>query len=281
VAVLTGILLLSGAHGAGPDFEVDEEFVLRVDGDQGADAKIFRGRRGLLLEIPSEATLFLVDRDLGTVFAVRKDQVERVGDRRRLVTEQFAWSAPLSYEGGVIRFHTGVSEIRLVPAEPKPAEENAAGSEVPAPAAPEPRKSTDPGPPTAEVLATPAVLFAADPVPACGDATDGGPPSGMPGAVARDCLSLETRPAAGVPGCTRFVYIRNHCETTVVAQVQRIERLMSGTLPQVFNVTVGREEWLGCAWWGGAMAPAQHDILGASFLDTRPRRAAGARKPGR
>jgi hypothetical protein len=280
MAALAGFLL-GPARAAGP-FEASERYVVQVDGDPSADAKVFRGDRGLLLEIPSEATHFLVDTSLMNVFAIRKELVEASGDRRRLKTEQFAWSAPLSYEAPDLRFHTGVSEIRLVPAEQKPAGESAAGgAEAPARAEPETRKAIEPTPPSTQMIATPAVPFTVDLAPACGDPPNSAPPVVMPDAAARDCLSLESRPAAGVPGCTRFVFIRNRCGTPVVAQVQRVERLMSGTLPQVFNVTVRRDEWLGCAWWSGAMAPAQHEIFAASFLETHPRRAAGARPPGR
>jgi hypothetical protein len=71
-----------------------------------------------------------------------------------------------------------------------------------------------------------------------------------------------------VPGCTRFVFLRNTCDAAVVAQLQRTEHLMTGTLPQLFTETVpaGSELALGCSWWSGAMAPAQHQIVGASFL---------------
>jgi len=51
--------------------------------------------------------------------------------------------------------------------------------------------------------------------------------------------------------------------------VQRTEHLMTGTLPQVFDVTVARgEQWIGCSWWTGAMAPADHEIAGAGYLDS-------------
>jgi hypothetical protein len=290
MAALAG-LLLAPARAAGP-FEIDKDYIVQVDGDPSADAQVFRGDRGLLLEIPSQPTHFFVDASLRTVFAVRKEQIAGSGDRRRLTREQFAWSAPLSYEGPALRFHTGVSEIRLVPddgkpAERKPARESVAGEtaggggEAPAPADPDNRKAIEPAPPATEMTATPAVPFTADAAPACGDTSGNAPPVTMPDAAARDCLFLESRPAAGVPGCTRFVFIRNRCGTPVVAQVQRIERLMSGTLPQVFNVAVRREEWLGCAWWSGAMAPARHDILAAAFLETHPRRAAATRPSGR
>lgn len=280
MAALAGFLL-TPARAAGP-FEINKDYIVQVDDNPSADAKVFRGDRGLLLEIPSQPTHFFVDASLRTVFAVRKEQIEGSGDRRRLTREQFAWSAPLSYEGPALRFHTGVSEIRLVPTDDKPiGESTAGGGEPPAPAAQEPRKATGPAPSTKEVIVTPAVPFIADAAPACGDVPNDAPPVAVPDAEARGCLSLESRPAAGVPGCTRFVFIRNRCGTPVVAQVQRVERLMSGTLPQVFNVAVRREEWLGCAWWSGAMAPARHDILAAAFLETHPRRAAATRPSGR
>jgi hypothetical protein len=39
-------------------------------------------------------------------------------------------------------------------------------------------------------------------------------------------------------------------------------------LPQTFDVTVPPgEQWIGCSWWNGAMAPADHEIAGAAYLD--------------
>ncbi len=266
MAALTGILPVD-ARAAGLEFKIDGTHEIQVDGNPSPDAKIFARRDGFLLEIPSEPTRFLVDTLLMTAFAVRKEQVLGSGDDRHLAKQQFAWSAPVSYEERVLRFHTGGAEIRLVPVD------------KPDPSGPAPRGVAEPAPPTAEMIVTPAVPAAADPAPACGDATGSAPTAPMPGAVARDCVSLESRPAAGVPGCTRFVYIRNRCETPVLAQVQRIEHLMTGPLPQAFNVTVRQEEWLGCAWWSGAAAPAEHAILAATFLETHGRRATGNRPP--
>ena len=286
-AAALAALCLGIAHGDPAEFKINDEWVVQVDGQPRADAKVFRSGDRFLLEVPSEPTLFLVDRGIGAVFAVRPDQVRRTDGDARLLREQFAWNAPMSRAERGIRFHTGEKEIRLVPAEPKPAEDKGAeGGTRSNPTAADLPRASDPTPPATDMIATPAVPVAAvpvaaDQVSACGGTPDVTPPAGMPGAVARDCVSLETRPAAGVPGCTRFVYITNHCDTPVVAQVQRIEHLMTGPLPQAFNVTVRQEEWLGCAWWSGAMAPAQHDILGAAFLETHGRRAAGNRPPGR
>lgn len=280
MAALTGILLVDARAGT-PEFEVDEKHLVQVDGASSPDAKVFTGARGYLLEIPSEETSFFVDTALMTAFAVREEQVARSDRGRYLTKERFAWSTPVSRDDIVLRFHTGVSEIRLVSAEPKPADGDARRNDS---SASEPRTVGAPAPPSAEMIATPAVpvttvQVAVGSVSSCGDPTDGAPPAALPGAVARECLSLENRPAAGVPGCTRFVFITNRCEVPVLAQVQRIEHLMTGPLPQAFNVTVRKVEWLGCAWWSGAMAPAEHEILAAAFLEAHPRRADGGRPP--
>lgn len=290
VAVLatSASLLPTASPAAAPEFTLDEPWIVQVDGIQIPDAAVFRSRRGVLIEIPSQPTRFFVDSKLSVAFAVRPEQIGGSGAARTLLREQFAWSVPVSREKENLRFHTGTSEIHVARPEPDPAGESgggagaaSAGGGTPEATTPELRKGTAPAPPTAELIATPVVPFVPDPAPACGDPMIDPAPTSMPGVAARDCLSLETRPAAGVPGCTRFVFIRNRCETPVVAQVQRIERLMTGTLPQAFNITVRGEEWLGCAWWSGAMAPAQHDILGAAFIESRSRRAAGAPARGR
>lgn len=287
MATSTG-LLPTASPAAAPEFTLDEPWIVQVDGIPDPEAAVFRSRRGILIEIPSQPTHFFVDSRLSVAFAVRPEQIGGSGATRTILREQFAWSVPVSREKENLRFHTGMAEIRVVRPEREPAGEGGGGigaatgsGGAPESATPEPRKEAAPAPPTAEMIATPVVPFAPDPAPACGDPMVDPAPVAMPGVAARDCLGLETRPAAGVPGCTRFVFIRNRCDTPVVAQVQRIERLMTGTLPQAFNVTVRREEWLGCAWWSGAMAPAQHDILGAAFLESRPPRAAGAPARGR
>jgi hypothetical protein len=88
-------------------------------------------------------------------------------------------------------------------------------------------------------------------------------------------VRLETRPTPGIPGCSKSIYLKNTCDAPVAATMRRTEHLMTGTLPEVFSAAVpgGTEEWIGCSWWSGAMAPAQHDIVAAGFLE--PRRGHG------
>lgn len=89
------------------------------------------------------------------------------------------------------------------------------------------------------------------------------------GASARACVQLKSRSAVfATLGCTKFVYLRNSCDVPIVAQVRRTQRLFSGTLRQAFPVVVlaGAEQSLGCAWWSGAMAPSQHELLTARLF---------------
>lgn len=93
------------------------------------------------------------------------------------------------------------------------------------------------------------------------------------GAPADSCLGITSRPALGIPSCSKWVYIRNSCTARVVATVQRTEHLLTGNLPQAFSVVVpaASEQSLGCSWWSGAMAPTEYELLGARFVDP-PRR---------
>ena len=88
-------------------------------------------------------------------------------------------------------------------------------------------------------------------------------------ASAAACLRLESRSAApGTAGCMRFVDLKNSCDLDVVAEVARTQHLFSGTLRQAFSVVIpaGGEQSLTCAWWSGATAPLEHELLGARFL---------------
>lgn len=98
-----------------------------------------------------------------------------------------------------------------------------------------------------------------------------------PSVEARACLRWESLPApVGTPGCGKFVYLRNSCDVPVVANVSRTEHLMTGTLPQTFQVVVPAqgEQSIGCDWWSGAMAPSEHALLDAGFLPEAGRRHA-------
>jgi len=119
-----------------------------------------------------------------------------------------------------------------------------------------------------------AVLFCSWILPALamGGVLAGGP---VDDASARACLQMESQPAApGTAGCTKFFDLRNTCDLDVLVEVRRTQHLFSGTLRQTFSVVVpaGGEQSLGCAWWSGAMAPLEHELLVARFLTapTRP-----------
>ncbi|HET8946708.1 MAG TPA: hypothetical protein VFQ07_06975 [Candidatus Polarisedimenticolia bacterium] len=249
---------------AGPTYEIDRNFEVTLDGQPIEGAKVFRGTRtgSLLLLVPSESKRFLVDAQAGTVFALREeDVVVAANGATAKVRERFAWSVPLARDRDSSRFLLGPSEVAITRVEPKPAAPDADGANPAAAAAPMPAPTAAapaPAPPTASERRSGSSRARAG----SGDAK-----GAAEGKSARECVSLQTKPATAVPGCTRFVFLRNTCDAPVVAQLQRTEHLMTGTLPQVFTEMVPAESELalGCSWWSGAMAPAQHEIVGASF----------------
>jgi hypothetical protein len=265
------------AHAGVTEFKIGEDYEVQVDGAPVEGAKVFEQNKGwgLLLDIPSEAMLFMIDTDVKTAFAVRRENVkfEKKGATAS-VKELFAWYVPVTSVGHrmlELSFHNGASEVLLVRKEPKPRESapkpegQVAGAGIPAPGAP---SAPAGGTPTVESVpvAAPATSGRRTAAGPAKPAAPAGPASNAP--PARDCVSLQSRPATGIPGCTSSVYIRNRCDAPVLAVVQRTEHLMTGTLPQTFDVTVPPgEQWIGCSWWNGAMAPADHEIAGAAYLD--------------
>lgn len=83
---------------------------------------------------------------------------------------------------------------------------------------------------------------------------------------AKKCLHQDTRPIR-TTDCTKGAFLRNSCDTPVVAVVQITQHLFSGTLPQTSTVVIppGVDYPLGCVWSSGAMGPANFDILAAAF----------------
>jgi hypothetical protein len=89
------------------------------------------------------------------------------------------------------------------------------------------------------------------------------------GAPATACVKMTSRSAvAGTSCCARFLYLKNSCNVDVVTAVRRTQHLFSGTLRQVFPLVVpaGGEQSLGCAWWSGAMASTEYELLAARSL---------------
>ncbi len=266
-------LCAAPVFGAAPKYESDGNFAVTVDGEPIEGAKVFRGSRAgkLLLVVPSESKRFLVDDQAGTVFAVREeDVVVAANGASAKVRERFAWSVPLARDRDSSRFMLGLSEVAITRVEPKPADAQPAVATPeavtvpPAPGTPEPTPGKGPAPAALTGAArTPGSSRSTTSSHATGASND--PAERRP---ARECVSLQTRPANAVPGCTRFVFLRNTCDAPVVARLQRTEHLMTGALPQQFTETVaaGAELALGCSWWSGAMAPADHQIVGASYL---------------
>ncbi|HET6278319.1 MAG TPA: hypothetical protein VFG08_06020 [Candidatus Polarisedimenticolia bacterium] len=86
---------------------------------------------------------------------------------------------------------------------------------------------------------------------------------------AEACLRMEQHPVAfATAGCTKFVSLRNACDLPVVALIRRTQHLLSGTMQESIPIVVpsGGEQSLGCAWWSGALAPTQHELLAARFI---------------
>jgi hypothetical protein len=202
-----------------------------------------------------------------------------------MVHERFAWSVPLKREIGI----SAVPARLIGRGDPRPSRAEArlqadVDGAGPCPATGQPRQPaaglSAPGreparrPGTSDKPAAPGGESTPAPQtgPArksgssrpAGDAANGAPER----KPARECISLQIKPVNTVPACSRYVFLRNTCDVPVVAQLQRTEHLMTGTLPQQFTETVlgGTELALGCSWWSGAMAPADHQIVGASYL---------------
>jgi hypothetical protein len=230
-----------------------------------ADGKVYKDDRPgfYLVDLPSYPTMFLIDTPAMTAFAVRREDVETAKNGFTVkVRERFAWSAPVSWitSGVAFSFPIGGERVEVHRIEP-PTEAAAAKptSEPANEAGKTGRKEGAPSPPGSVPEQAPAGIPATGP-------------------EARECVSLESRPATGVPGCTRFVYVKNSCDAAVVAYVQRTEHLMTGALPQAFDTVVPPgERWIGCSWWSGAMAPAKHELLGAAYLEPPGKVAHGRR----
>ena len=236
-------------------FTPDDRFIVEIDGDRNPDARVFASADGsrFLVDLPSEKRVVFIDPAAKTAAAVPRQDVARQTDGSIRMNDRFAWSAPgyaFSVRGTAWRFQTEKSSVVVTPVR-RTGEEK---SEEAAVAAGAPAVAEAPADANARAAAATAAPSSA------------GPPSSNP--AAGECVSLVTRPASGVPGCTQAVYLRNTCEVPVLATLQRTEHLMTGPLPQVFSqAVVPGEHWLGCSWWSGAMAPAQHAIVGAAFFN--------------
>jgi hypothetical protein len=289
--------LEAAAGGSGGQSAAASELVFRplespaieVNGESAGDARLFATREwGLyIVDLPSESKDILVVVGSRKAILLMRSEVQRRTSKKDEETLRIDPRTPLgdtSYaltrDGDTVGFKTDLSEIRvqLPPHERKgsPAAEpdgakpaagagpataaRPAGDD--APAAPGPSSSTTNAPgsapgPSASTAGAPASAASAPPA--------------APSDEARACVRLETRPTPGIPGCSKSIYLKNTCDTPVAVTMQRTEHLMTGTLPEVFSTAVpgGTEEWIGCSWWSGATAPAQHDIVAAGFLEPR------------
>ena len=233
---------LSGAAASG--FRVSPDFAVEIDGrrEPAATFLLSDARGKSLVEIPSWSKTFLLDLPAKKVVAVGSSDIRRTDDGVVQVEDRDAWSQP---------FH--VLEIL----------------------GPSLAFRTEFG----DVRIVKAPRGSPDNAGVCASA-GGAAVVSVASAAARECVALDSRPAAGVPGCTRSVFIRNICDEPVVATLKRVERLASGNLPQTFTMVVPPgEQWLCCAWWSGAMAPSSQEILSAAFLEPRRYFSAGQPQP--
>jgi hypothetical protein len=277
-AALLACLLPGAALATDFRFAPDERRIVEIDGERSADARVFASSDGgrALVDLPSEKRVVFIDPTAGTAAVVPAPDVARHPDGSIRVNDRFAWSATwyaFSIEGTVWTFQTELSNVvvtlRTTGEGKSAAATDASGAAAEAVAAP--------------ATTVPSAPDAPRPTPASGGHVGAAAaPAAPAGPPAAECVSLVARPASGVPGCTQAVFLRNACEVPVLATLQRTEHLMTGPLPQIFSQAVlPGEQWLGCAWWSGAMAPAQHAIVGAAFLDGPPgRHGRGGRAPG-
>ncbi|HEV8119863.1 MAG TPA: hypothetical protein VGQ67_02595 [Candidatus Polarisedimenticolia bacterium] len=252
-----------------------ESPAIEVNGESQADARLFATNEwGMyIVDLPSESKDVLVVVSRKAILLMRSEVQRRTNkndqetlsiDPRTLLGDT---SYTLSRDGDTVGFQTDISEVRVqLPREPdvrvqhgskpaagtSPATAAQAGDDAPAAPGPSSSATSAPG----STAGTPSVASA---------------PTAAPSDEARACVRLETRPTPGIPGCSKSIYLKNTCDTPVAVTMQRTEHLMTGALPEVFSTAVpgGTEEWIGCSWWSGAMAPAQHDIVAAGFLEPR------------
>lgn len=293
--------LKAAAGGSGGQSEAASELVFRplesptieVNGESQADARLFATREwGLyIVDLPSESKDVLVVVGSRKAILLMRSEVQRRTNKKDEETLRIDPRTPLgdtsyalSRDGDTVGFKTDLSEVRvqLPPRErkgssaagPDGAKPPAGGGQKTAarpagddaPVAPGPSPS-GPNAPTATAPSSASAPAAAE----NGPATAANAPPAAPSDEARACVRLETRPTPGIPGCSKSIYLKNTCDTPVAATLRRTEHLMTGTLPEVFSAAVpgGTEEWIGCSWWSGAMAPAQIDLVAAGFLEPR------------
>jgi hypothetical protein len=237
-----------------------ESGTIEVNGETQADARLFVTREwGLyVVDLPSESKDVLVVVGSRKAILLMRSEVQRRTTKKDEETLRIDPRTPLgdtsyalSRDGDTVGFETDLSKVQvhLPPREGKGSPAAGPDGAKPAPSAPDSKAST---PSTASAPASAASA-----------------PGAAPSDEARACVRLETRPTPGIPGCSKSIYLKNTCDTPVATTMRRTEHLMTGTLPEIFSAAVpgGTEEWIGCSWWSGAMAPAQHDIVAAGFLE--------------
>ena len=276
VFAVAGLCAVAGlpaaAGGSGGQSAAASELVFRplesgaieVNGEPRADARLFVTREwGLyVVDLPSESKDVLVVVGSRKAILLMRSEVQRRTTKKDEETLRIDPRTPLgdtsyalSRDGDTVGFETDLSKVQvhLPPREGK-------GSPAAEPDGAKPAAGTGPASPAAP---GPSSSGASAPTSAASA------PGAAPSDEARACVRLETRPTPGIPGCSKSIYLKNTCDTPVAATMRRTEHLMTGTLPEIFSAAVpgGTEEWIGCSWWSGSMAPAQHDIVAAGFLE--------------
>jgi hypothetical protein len=205
------------------------DFIVEVDGEYPRDAQFYSSDTNgmFLVDIPSRSETFLLDLQVGQAFPV-----PRAGLRRETIDGTLRVRVPGRSDGSGSRLAVDSAVMAF----------------------------------QADTSKVRVVKAFGRPPDAGSRRTRGPAPEGAP---ARSCLRIESRPVVGIPGCGRYVHLVNTCDDYVAAQVGRVEHLFSGPLPQTFSVIVPprAEHTLGCAWWSGGMAPTEHELLAAAFLE--------------
>jgi hypothetical protein len=274
VFALAGLMALPAAA-ATWRFRAEEHSQIEANGQEQADARLLvtdaPGR--YLVDLPSESKCVLIDVSSGSAILLMRNEVKRVKGNGPggaiLVDQRSALDTPsyaLHTEGQALEFQTDISFVHVEL--PRPSSEaevdGAEKMEVP-PAAASPE--------------LPAVVGVSMVTESPGSWT----PSATGSDAARACVRLDASPSSLTPACTKSVYVRNSCDTAVVALIRETQHLMSGSLSETISVLVppNGTNWVGCSWWSGAMAPAMHDLIGAGFLEPPPHHERGGHHGGK
>jgi hypothetical protein len=266
------------AFGSELEFHPVESAAIEVNGEPRSDARLFYSSKEsdlYIVDLPSESKEVLVTGSKAILLMrsevhqrtdKKNGEVLSIDPRARLGASSYV----LIRDADMMGFKTDISDVmvRLPASEPGPPSAAPPGGAKAAPpsgkAGAAPPAGDDP---PSSAASTPASQASAENTPLAWAGTL--PTHAAWDEEARACVRLETRPTPGIPSCSKSIYLRNTCDAPVDVTMRRTEHLMTGTLTEMASAPVpaNTEEWIGCSWWGGATAPAEHDILGACFLE--------------